>query len=120
MSPISQTVRFLGRTFEVIDLSDCLDNSTSSFEPSPHRIEYLTPQACVKVAEEKRGIPAAVWPDGVGWASEIVTLPTHSGTHVDAPSHYGPRPDGKPALTIDQVPLQWFMSDGVVLDFTDK
>jgi kynurenine formamidase len=120
MDSVSETVRFLGRTYQVIDLSDRLDNSTSGFEPSPHRIDYLTPQACVKTAEEKRGIPAAVWPDGLGWASEIVTMPTHAGTHVDAPYHYGPRADGKPARTIDQLPLQWCMSDGVVLDFTDR
>lgn len=120
MKDAVETVRFLGRTYDVIDLSDRLDNSTSAFEPSPHKIDYLTPDESIKVVEERRGIPAAVWPDGKGWATEVVTIPTHAGTHVDAPYHYGPRPDGKPPRTIDQVPFQWCMSDGVLLDFSTK
>jgi kynurenine formamidase len=49
-----------------------------------------------------------------------VTLSTHSGSHVDAPAHYGNRADGRPARTIDQVPLSWCCGDGVVLDMTHK
>ena len=30
---------------------------------------------------------------------------SHTGTHVDAPYHYGATSEGKPARTIDQVPL---------------
>ena len=57
-------------------------------------------------------------PDGKGWAVEHVELSTHSGTHLDAPWHYHPTMDkGRPALTIDEVPLDWCMGDGVVLDF---
>lgn len=115
-----ETFSFLGRNVRVIDLSDRLENATSSFEPSPHKIEYLTPDISARTIAEKRGIPETVWPDGIAWASEVVTIPTHSGTHVDAPSHYGPRKDGTPARTIDRVPLQWCMGDGVVLDFSKK
>lgn len=57
-------------------------------------------------------------PQGLGWAVERVTLSTHSGTHMDAPWHYHPTQDrGEPALTIDQMPLDWAMAPGVVLDF---
>jgi len=60
-------------------------------------------------------------PRGLGWALEFITLTTHSGTHLDAPYHYHPTMDhGKPALTIDEVPLEWCFSDGVVLDFRYK
>jgi kynurenine formamidase len=60
-------------------------------------------------------------PQGLGWALEFVRLTTHSGTHLDAPYHYHPTMDGgQPALTIDQVPLEWCMSDGVMLDFSHK
>jgi kynurenine formamidase len=45
---------------------------------------------------------------------------THTGTHVDAPYHYGPLSEGKPARTIDQVPLEWCFAPGVVLDFRHK
>ncbi|MFH1243319.1 MAG: cyclase family protein [Pseudomonadota bacterium] len=57
-------------------------------------------------------------PDGLGWAVEVLTVSTHAGTHIDAPWHYHPTQDrGKPALTVDQMPLELGMSNGVVLDF---
>jgi kynurenine formamidase len=53
---------------------------------------------------------------GLGWANESIQLSTHGTTHVDAPWHYGPECEGKPARTIDEMPLDWFYSPGVVLD----
>lgn len=49
----------------------------------------------------------------------MITLTTHSGTHLDAPYHYHPTMDnGKKALTIDEIPLEWCFNDGVILDFS--
>jgi kynurenine formamidase len=60
-------------------------------------------------------------PSGLGWAIEFVRLSTHSGTHLDAPWHYHPTANrGESARTIDQIPLEWCFSDGVVLDLSDK
>ena len=59
-------------------------------------------------------------PDGNGWASETVTAITHAGTHVDAPYHYFPTCGGEPARTIDELPLEWFLAPGVVVDATGK
>jgi kynurenine formamidase len=57
-------------------------------------------------------------PDGEGWAIEEVQLNTHNGTHLDAPYHYASTMDGgAPAMTIDQVPLEWCLQPGVKLDF---
>jgi kynurenine formamidase len=39
---------------------------------------------------------------------------------VDAPFHYGPESEGAPAATIDELPLEWFFADGVVLDLRHK
>jgi kynurenine formamidase len=50
----------------------------------------------------------------------MLTLLSHSGTHVDAPFHYGPESEGAPAATIDELPLEWFFGDGVVLDLRHK
>ena len=59
--------------------------------------------------------------DGHGWAIEQISLSTHTGTHVDAPYHYHPTMNGgEPAWTVDQVPLEWCMGQGVVFDFSDK
>lgn len=49
-------------------------------------------------------------------SSETVTLTTHTGTHMDAPLHYGPVCGGRPARSIDSVPLDWCYGPGVRLD----
>src|SRR6202011_266202 len=57
---------------------------------------------------------------GLGWAVEEVQAITHTGTHVDAPYHYGPTSEGRPARRIDEVPLEWCFAPGVVLDMRHK
>ena len=44
----------------------------------------------------------------------------HIGTHADAPRHFGQYCNGELARTIDQLPLEWFYSDGVILDLRHK
>ncbi len=67
------------------------------------------------------GLKKEQLPGGLGWAVEFVHLTTHSGTHLDAPFHYHPTMEGgAPAMTIDQVPLEWCFQDGVLLDFSHK
>ncbi|TFF96712.1 MAG: cyclase family protein [Promethearchaeota archaeon] len=62
-------------------------------------------------------------PDGKGWATDTLTLSTHSGTHMDAPWHFAPIQDKeiekKKARTIDEFPLEWGMGPLIVLDCTD-
>src|SRR3954451_10997344 len=41
---------------------------------------------------------------GLGWSNETIVLSTHGTTHVDAPWHYAPTSEGRPARTIDQLP----------------
>ncbi len=59
-------------------------------------------------------------PDGMGWGNDFVELSAHAGTHVDAPWHYFPTCGGTPARRIDQLPLEWFLGDGFLLDFRLK
>ena len=81
---------------------------------SDHQVGAAQIQALLKV-------PAALLRDGEGWAVETFTnFGTHNSTHVDAPWHYNSQVQGKRALTIDELPLAWFFSDGVVLDMTAK
>ena len=60
------------------------------------------------------------FPDKLGLAWEEVKIQTHTGTHLDAPWHFGPNSEGKPSKTIDQIPLEWCYGDGVVLDMRYK
>jgi kynurenine formamidase len=99
----------------IYDLSDCLSNATADFEPVPHSIGYMTPAESIAQTEKMWGLPAKHWPGGVALAAEVATIGTHSGTHVDAPWHYGPAASGR-ALTIDEVPLSWCFGAGVRLD----
>jgi kynurenine formamidase len=45
----------------------------------------------------------------------VMTMGDHSGTHVDAPSHFDARPG---ALTVDQMPLENFYTEAVCLDLS--
>lgn len=62
------------------------------------------------------GLTREDFPDGMGVSTETVTLTTHTGTHMDAPLHYGPRTGDRPARSIDQVPLEWCIGPGARLD----
>ncbi|OQW91898.1 MAG: hypothetical protein BWK78_03255 [Thiotrichaceae bacterium IS1] len=60
------------------------------------------------------------FPDKMGLSLMIYKLTTHTGTHLDAPYHYGWREGSKNLPpTIDEVPLSWCYGDGVLLDFSD-
>lgn len=66
-----------------------------------------------------RRVDSKDFKDKVGLSKEKVILSTHSGTHLDAPYHFGPKTEGKKALTIDKVPLEWCYGDGIMLDLTE-
>lgn len=66
-------------------------------------------------------VPPALLRNGEGWAVEEFTrLGTHSVTHVDAPWHYNSVIEGRRSAAIDELPLEWFYADAVVLDMTAK
>lgn len=68
-----------------------------------------------------KGLTVEEMRDGSAWATETISLHTHTGTHLDAPWHFHPTMNGgEPAWTIDEVPLEWCIGPGVVVDFSDK
>src|SRR5688500_19807332 len=84
-------------------------------------IELEDHAAGAKAIEALFGVPPRLLRDGEGWANDTFTrFGTHSSTHVDAPWHYNSTIRGEPAQTIDELPLEWFFSRGVVLDMTAK
>ncbi|HKO76348.1 MAG TPA: cyclase family protein [Flavobacterium sp.] len=104
----------------VIDLSVTISEKIK--EPLPTKIVYEDHVESVNNIGKMllNGVEGDAFVNGKALAGETLTLTTHSGTHVDAPYHYSPICNGQPARTIDELPLEWFFSDGVVLDFTDK
>ena len=84
-------------------------------------IEYIDHSAGIpSMVNMFPGITADDIPDRAAWAVELISLCTHTGTHMDAPWHYHPTMDhGKQAWTIDEVPLEWCIGNGVVIDVSD-
>ncbi|HKI30936.1 MAG TPA: cyclase family protein [Gemmataceae bacterium] len=106
----------------LIDLSVPLEND-AAHEPIPARVTYATHDGeGLRQMRELLGVKPEdlTYSGGLGWAVEQVQAITHTGTHVDAPYHYGPASEGKPARRIDQVPLEWCFAPGVVLDVRHK
>ena len=119
--------------FRLVDLS--LPVSSATAEPAPPIIDYVDhARAAQELAamatsyirdstpssNESPIISPSVLPDGLGLANENLQLDSHAGTHMDAPWHFGPFSQGRPAKTIDQVPLEWCFGPGVVLDLRNK
>ena len=105
----------------ILDLSITLDPDVVTDPPFMRpTIEYQThAETVAEVQNFFPGVTAEQFVGGQGFAaSETLTLTTHNGTHLDAPWHYHPTQDGgKPAMTIDEVPLDWCFQPGVKLDF---
>jgi kynurenine formamidase len=106
-----------------VDLSISIEASLPSDPPMMiPEIDYVDhTEGAEQMKDFFPGLEKEQLPGGFGWALEFIRLTTHSGTHLDAPYHYHPTMDrGKPSLTIDEIPLEWCFSDGVVLDFRHK
>jgi kynurenine formamidase len=106
---------------KIIDLSATIESGSVS-EPWPAKIDYVDHREGTVEMGEKLGAKPEhfVYSNGVGWSYEWFSAMTHCGTHLDAPWHFHPITEGKLSKTIDEVPLEWCFSDGVVLDMRHK
>jgi len=108
---------------KIIDLSISIESDLPSDPPlQVPKIEYMDHVAGVQsMLDFFPGTTAEDLPNGKSWAVENVKLTTHAGTHLDAPYHFHPTMNnGEPSLTIDEVPLEWCIGNGVVVDFRDR
>jgi hypothetical protein len=107
---------------QIIDLSAPIAPSPTDAAPFEQVAIHYTPH--VEGAAQIQAmlcVPPHLLRNGEGWAVEEFTrLGTHSVTHVDAPWHYNSQIQGRRAATIDELPLEWFFADGVVLDMRHK
>jgi kynurenine formamidase len=117
----------------LVDLSAPISPTTA--EPEPPQIQYhdhrqaarelaALANQLIRQNSSNGATPPAItetaFPDSLGLANETLHLDTHSGTHMDAPWHFGPLCENQPAKTIDQIPLDWCFGPGVVLDLRHK
>ena len=93
----------------IVDLSMPVHNDMVTFPRVP------TPALCVYEShtEFAERIGAAEYGVDSLTASYLIVVNDHVGTHLDARKHIVPDAGGP-----DTIPLEWCISDGVVLDFT--
>ena len=106
----------------IVDLSATIAPSRPDALPFERvEINYSSHAESASQIEKMLKVPPDLLRNDEGWAVEEFTkLATHSVTHVDAPWHYNSLIQGQRAATIDELPLEWFFSDGEVLDMTGK
>jgi cyclase len=106
----------------IVDISSPIDAKSWSPDPVEHTV--MTPaEGARHMAAELRAqlgieFDPAILPDREFLNLDTFRLTAHTGTHVDAPSHYGSIArygSGRPR-TIDEMPLEWFFAPGFVLD----
>lgn len=107
--------------FRFVDLSTPLVNPlpgevNESNKARTPQIDYRDHKTMLPMATKLLGCTSEDFPGENAWANEVITLSSHHGTHVDAPYHYYPTCDGKPAPTISDLPLDWFWGPAIVLD----
>jgi len=123
-----------------IDLSCPVEDNPS--EPSPIKVKELPHEGANRLGlmiilsrrhslkkniknvlgylDGSRRLTKNSFPDGEFINQETVTLSVHTGTHLDAPAHFGLKCERKAPKTIDEIPLEWCFGDGVVLDMRHK
>jgi kynurenine formamidase len=94
----------------IIDLSVPLLDGPS--EATPVEVSVIDHKA----APAALGLRPEDFPEGESITNETITLTTHTGTHMDAPLHYGLFSGGRAAMAIDDIPLDWCFAPGVRLD----
>lgn len=105
---------------KIIDLSSTIENCSAS-PVDQVEITYEDHKAGAEAIQNMMGVPANLLRDNEGWAVETIDkLSTHGATHIDAPYHYNSRIQGKPAQTIDELPLDWFFRPGIKIDMRNK
>jgi kynurenine formamidase len=102
---------------EMIDLSVSTLFPTHRTSPGSQRSTTLRTSAKGSTGKGTFGATEEdlVLSQGKGAAFEEVTAITHAGTHVDAPWHYGPQSEGKPAKKIEVVAQSWEMREIVAV-----
>jgi len=84
------------------------------------KLSYFNHEQRGKTLAHAMGFDAGKINNRANAMEEFSFLTTHTGTHFDSPYHYTSTTQGKPALTVDQIPLEYCFGPGAWLDFSHK
>jgi len=107
---------------KIIDLSKPIQDNPKFPFFMRFKIKHKSHRASKWLIRLGLGLPFRLFPKNFqGWADDTIKkMPIHGSTHIDAPWHYAPVVEGKPAKTIDQIPLEWCYGEGVVINVSHK
>lgn len=107
---------------KIIDLSKEIKYNPNDPKFMQVKIKHKSHKKAKLIIRYFLGLPKKFFPKGWnGWADDTIKkMGVHSTTHIDAPWHYAPTIEGKPAKTIEQVPLEWCYGEGLVIDMKHK
>ena len=105
----------------IVDLSFVIASSPAGL-PEFMRIDVAYTDHAEGAAELEQllDVDRRLFRNGEGPAGDRLSIGTHATTHLDAPWHYNSTIAGRPAQTIDELPLDWFYGPGVVVDAREK
>lgn len=103
---------------KLIDLSIPITNNNS--EPNQIRHSRLGSKEGAKKVSSKAKISNEAFPDKCFLTLDSYTLTTHTGTHLDAPIHFGGSmiKNNINQESVTELPLNWFYGPGKLLDFS--
>jgi len=107
---------------KIIDLTKPIMYYPKEYSKMKVKIKHIRHKKCISFLSSlglntKSSLPMG-WN---GWADDLIqNMGVHSVTHIDAPWHYGDISEGIPAPTINELPLELFYGDGVVIDLSYK
>ena len=103
---------------KIYDLSVSL--RPDNMETMESRWAFTSHDEAARLFARRYGVRVSELPQHSFFCNERIALKTHAGTHLDAPYHFYPTSEGRPARRIDEVPLEWCIGNGVLLDFRSK
>lgn len=101
----------------IVDLAHTM--RADAMEAAAIEIDVLDHAATARRLARDIGIPVdELGLDGLFAAEERLTVGTHFGTHLDAPTHYADEVAGRPADSVDRMPLEPLVAPAVCVDLS--
>ena len=92
-----------GRDGKIYDLSVSL--RPDHLENSELKLNYISHDEAARIFAKRYQVKVSDLPHGSFFSTEQIELRSHLGTHLDAPYHFYPTSEGRPAKFIEEVPL---------------